>query len=349
MVELLDNGADVDTAIEHNQSTSLELAAKKRSMNVLRTLLQRGASADHCDKFGVDVYVSCWYPILTRAGAFPSRDVFHIVNEYIALDHTYTWGAGVRLPVLLAAATTVEGPDIDALISYGHNIEGADNGGRTVLFYAVSFGNPSAFFALLAHGADMYYESFSVELMLHETIKGEATRIDRTILAVQAYDAIARHLLRNGSPDLNLIFDIAPESPSDPASIRGRSVTLKQIAEANGPRIETWFLALLRESGDPHLFTKEDKRRLHALRLEGYAQQGCVFGEDQDLSGDDETYQSVYQTNEDGDDDHEGGDHKRDARSTQDASSDAEEEQYWDAEQDLQSNRTSRSWGGICS
>lgn len=272
---------------------------------------------------------------MTRTDAFSSRDVSNVVNVYFALDHTYTWGAGSRLPVLLTAATTVEGPDIDALISYGHGLEDTDNGGRTALFDAASFGNSSAFFALLAQGADMDYESFSVELMLHESIKGEANRKDRVLSPVRGYDEIAKHLLRNGNPDLDLLFDISIESSSDPASVRGRSVTLKQIIEANGPRIEDWFLTLLRESGHPHFFTKNDRRRLDVLRRERYALQGCVFAEDDIHFQDDEMDQSENQIDGDGDDDYDGGAHKVDARSTQDANSEEEEEeeeQFWDAE-----------------
>lgn len=302
-------------------------------MNVLRTLLRRGASADHCDVFGVDVYVSCWYPYLTRTKDFSSREVFNVVYEYIALDHTYTWSLGFSLTVLQAAAMTVEGPDIDALISYGHNIEVTDNAGRTALFYAASFGNPSAFFALLSQGADMYYEPFSVETMLHQAITGKAKRLERTLSPIQGYDTIARHLLRNGNPDLGLLFDISPESRSDPANIRGRRITLKQIAEANGPKIEVWFLTLLSESVHPHFLTKEEKRRLNALRLAGYALQGCVLGEDEEHSENDETDQSEAQNDDGGNDDNED-----DASSVQDMPSEEEEEveeHFWDAEQGL--------------
>lgn len=339
MVELLENGADVDTAIGRKGSTSLELAARMRNMNVLRTLLRRGASADHCDEYGIDVYISCWYPITPYAEAFSSRDVFNVVSEYIALERTYTWGAGLSLTVLQAAATGVKGPDIDALVSYGHGIEDRDNGGRTALFYAANFGNSSAFLALLAQGADMDYESFSVETMLQGTIDGRAETAHADSRA-RGYGAIAGYLLKNGCPDLNILFEISADSTTDPASIRGRSVTSKQIAEANGPEIEAWFLTLLLESDQPRYFTQKDKRRLRVLQRKGYAPQGCVLSDDDDFSEDDETDQSDGQIGDQSDvddgDDHDGRDGEGDASSTEDEWSDVEEEeQFWDAEQSL--------------
>lgn len=334
MAELLDNGADVDTAIERNGSTSLECAARRRNMGVLRTLLRRGASADHCDQFGIDAYVSCWYPNLKHMEESSSRDVFNVLSEYIALDHTYTWGTSHSLTVLQAAATIVKGPDIEALISYGHNIEGKDPGGRTALFYAASFGNPSAFFALLAQGADMDYESYSVELMLQATVTGEASRAAGSNMPPEDYETIAGHLLQNGNPDLNVLIEFPTDSSADPASIRGRMVTLKQIAEAYGPGIEAWFLTLLKESGHPYQFTKEDECKLNALRRGGHALQGCVLGEDEGSLRDDDVDHSDTDE-DDGDDDTDDND-ENNAKFTQDERSDAEEEeQFWDAEQDL--------------
>jgi hypothetical protein len=229
----------------------------------------------------------------------------------------------------------VDGPDIDALISYGHNIEGTDSGGRTALFYAAESGNSSAFLALLAQGADMNYKSFSVETMLRAAIDGGATLAD-TDTQRWGYGAIVGHLLKYGNPDLNLLFVISNDSPADPASIRGRSVTLKQIAEAYGPDIEAWFLTLLLESEQPHYFTRKDKRRLRALGRKGYAPQGYVLSGDDDFSRDDETDQSDDRFDVDDGDDHDGRDGEGDTSSTQDEGSDVEEEeQFWDAEQGL--------------
>lgn len=338
MVELLENGADVDTAVGRKGSTSLELAARMRNMNVLRTLLRRGASADHCDENGVDVYISCWYPKSNRAEASSSRDVFNVVSEYVALERTYTFGGSLDITVLQAAASAVEGPDIDALVSYGHGIEDRDNGSRTALFYAANFGNSSAFLALLAQGADMDYESFSVETMLQVTIEGRA-RTAHADSRARGYGAIAGHLLKNGHPDLNLLF-VSTDSSTGPTSIRGRNVTLKQIAEAYGPEIEAWFLTLLLESDQPRYFTQKDKRRLRVLQRKGYAPQGCVLSDDDDFSEDDETDQSDGQIDDQSDvddgDDHDGRDGDGDASSTEDEWSDVEEEeQFWDAEQSL--------------
>ena len=336
VVELLDNGADVDTEIDRDGSTVLELAAKMRRMDVLRTLLRRGASADHCDQFGVDVYVSCWYPRLAHTEVFSSRDVFNVLSEYIALEHTYTWGTSQSITVLQVAATTVKGPDIEALISYGHNIEGKDKVGRTALCYAATFGNTSAFFALLAQGADMDYESHSVETMLQAAITGEALEIASPYTPSEDFEAIAGYLLQYGSPDLDLVFDISTDSPANPASIRGRKATLRQIAEANGPEVEAWFLTLLRESGHPHQFTKEDECRLNALRRGEHTIQGCVLGEDEDSLRDDGVDHS--DTDDDGGDDDidDDDDDESNAKFAQDERSDAEEEeQFWDAEEDV--------------
>lgn len=336
---MLERGADIDTATNREQSTPLVLAAQHRRLDVLRMLLRLGASADFCDEDGTDVYLACWYPSRYDE-RISSQEIFDLVSEYVALEPTYTLRNG-DLTAMHLAATSVSGQDISALISHGHDIEGGRPGGFEILYFAAVFGNSSAFTALLSHGVKLRYGSTSVEQLLCQTVAGEARKDKVWLLSTQGdYEAIARHLLWHGEPNLDLALNVPSGQWQWPASIRGRSVTVRQLAEAYGPKTEAWLLTLLRESSHAHHFTKEDKRRLHALRLEGYAAQGRVLGEDEDYPEDDGTNQSDDQSEDQPDaddgDDHDGRRGEGDATHKQDELSDMEEEQqFWDAEQGL--------------
>jgi hypothetical protein len=177
--------------------------------------------------------------------------------------------------------------------------------------------------------------------MWHKAVTSQAQKANASFLPLPEkadYEPIIKHILQHAHPSLDLTTPSNYELEDYPPSIRGRKVTPKQLAEAFGPKTEAWFLTLLCESGQQHHFTKEDKRRLHVLRREGYASQGCVLGDDDDdLSEDDEIYPCDNGIDEyDGDDGRDDDDHERDASSKHDETSDAgEEEQFWDAEQNL--------------
>jgi hypothetical protein len=260
--------------------------------------------------------------------------LYNLVNEYVALDPKSTWIGGMT--ALQTAATNLDESEIAALISHGHDIEAKDDVARTALWYAATWGNSSAFFALLAHGASLHYDACSVEQMLVKSLRCKWKSADQRYYSTNC-EAIARHLLRYGQPDLDFTWEMPLDDPNSvyPASVYGRPVTLKELAEAHGSEIEAWFLTLLQEYGHPHHFTQDDKRRLSTLRLEGHAPQGCVLDEDDDGSEDDETARNEGHADDDkGYDDNDND--EDDVSSVQDEKSLLDkEEQFWDAEEGL--------------
>jgi len=341
LAELLENGANVEARLSHSQVTLLEIAAFQRHLDVLRVLLRRGASTDHCNEDGIDVQFFCWCSEDHSNKGISATETANVLSEYVALDPQATWDDSTILHI---AAACADGHDIDALISCGHDVEAKDDDNLTPIACAVQYGNASAYFALLAHGADLNYSWSSVEEMLHRAMTCQAQMPNLTFLPFPEeadYESIVRHILKHGSPDLNIAIRVRLGDEDYPPSVHGHSTTPRQLAEACGPKIEAWFLTLLLESGHPDYFTKRDKRRLHALRLEEYAPQGCVLGDDDNLSEDDDTHQSGDRTNEDhGDDDgyvyHHLYDHGDDASSIhEDTNDEGAEEQFWDAAQDL--------------
>jgi ankyrin repeat protein len=338
LAELLENGANIDAKTGHMQNTLLEVAASHRHLDVLRTLLHRGASTDQCDRDGVDIHFFCWASKDYSNKGTSAIETANVLSEYMVLDSKCTWQLGT---VLHVAAMFLDGHDIDTLISHSYDIEAKGDDDWTPIAYALEYGNASAYFALLAHGADLSYSVSSVESMLHRAVISHAQKPNVSFLPFPEkadYESIIKHILQHGHPSLDLTSPSNHELEEYPPSIHGRKVTPKQLAEAFGPKTEAWFLTLLRESGQPHHFTKEDKRRLHFLRLEGYARQGCVLGDDDEFSEDDEIYQCGNTTGEygGGDDGGDDDDHEGNASSTHDGASDmGEEEQFWDAEQDL--------------
>jgi hypothetical protein len=342
--ELLENGANIDATNTPTQMSLLELAASLRRLDMLRILLQRGASPDHCDENGIDVHFLCWASEDHSDKGTSATDTANVLGEYVALDPRGTWREGTILHI---AAGWTDGHDIDALISCGHDVEAKNDDGETPITYAVELGNASTYLALLAHGADLDYSRSSVEKMLHKAVTMQAKTPGLEGLPLMKrkdYGLIIRHLLQHGSSDLNIAIKVDIEDEDFPASVQGHCTTPRQLAKAHGPKTEAWFLTLLLESGHPHYFTKKDKRRLHrlhSLRLGGYAPQGCIFGDDDDLSEYDDTDPSEDRTDDgDGDDDGYVYDHLQDRGGDassihEDTNDEVEEEQFWDAEQDL--------------
>jgi hypothetical protein len=282
----------------------------------------------------------CWGSKDCSNKGISATETANVLGEYVALDPRSECYDDAILHI---AAMFVDGNDIDTLVSRGHDVNAKDENGATPIAYAVEYGNASAYLALLTHGADWGFSYLSIENMLLKAVTFQSQMPESTFLAFPEradYGSIIRHILKHGSPNLNLAFPIPLGDKHYPPSVRGHSTTARQLAQAHGTKTEACFLTLLLESGHPDYFTKKDKRRLHALRLEGQAPQGFVLGDDEDLSEDGIFNQSENPTDDDDDDDDgEDDDHNHefesDDSSTHEDTSDEGEEQFWDAEQDL--------------
>ncbi|GAB7322040.1 hypothetical protein MBLNU13_g03089t2 [Cladosporium sp. NU13] len=320
--EMLRNGEGRPTDEDPEGDGPLWYAVCHDSIEVLAELLDNGANID-TNTIGTRT------TLLAMAAKLRHLEM---LREYVVLDPQSTWQT---VTVLHVVAASGDGPDVDALISRGHDVESKTDENLTPIACAVRFGNASTYLALLAHGAELKYSLYSVEIMLHEAVALQAQMPDSSYFLLPKmadYESIIKHIVQHGSPNINIAIRVQPGDDNYPPRFHGHSTTPRQLAEAFGPKTEAWFLTLLRESGQPHYFTKKDKRRLRTLRFAGYAPQGYVLSDGENFSEDDETDQSDDQSKDQSD----MNDGEGDASSTQDEPSDVEEEeQFWDAEQGL--------------
>jgi hypothetical protein len=245
LIEVLDHGTDIDSAIGPDKMTALEFAAYQQRIDAMRVLLQRGASADHVGARGLNAFFYSSYPRPAHWQKVPSKNTFNILNEYIHMDPTATWDYGGT--ALHAAAMFSLGSDIDALVALGCDVDHVDKQESTALLYAVKYGNPSAYFALLRNGAKMDRRQNTPTMLLVNAImcKAELTWGD---FVTPDYDTIVRHLLRECIP-LGCTYYIYGNE-SWPADVTDRDITFQEYAAIRyGRQTESWLTHLLRECG----------------------------------------------------------------------------------------------------
>jgi hypothetical protein len=311
---LLDNGAAVDEAVTSEQQTPLQFAAILGEIDILRMLLDRGASLDRFDENGMDASVGC---ILTRRGKKVAPvDMLKVISGHISIDtNAIDLLDGTTLLHLTASYQSAS--EIDLLISLGSSVEVRDRGGRNALYFAAFGGNPATYFALLAHGSTT--EDLADNLLY--VIDAKANSFNSVYYdewdGLGLFDPILRDLLDRRT-DLMTSVCIVNGEVED---IQGPAIPLQQAAAAYGPGIEAWFLGLLQECGRE---TEEDRRRLQEMRTGGYDQHGTVIGEVDEESDYDST-----------DGDSENASSESDRSSARSEADDTEEEYefFWDAEE----------------
>ena len=249
LLDLLNHGTDIDSAIGPDQITVLEFAAYQQRIDALRVLLQRGASPDHVGANGLNAFFYSFYPRPQNWQKVPSKDTFNVLNEYVHMDPTATWDYGGT--ALHAAAMFSLGSDIDALVALGCDVDHVDRQENTALVYAVKYGNPSAYFALLRNGAKMERRQNTPTMLLVNAMlcKAEVSSGKLTFgLTPPDYDTIVRHLLRECIPLGATYYVYGNESW--PKNVTDRIITFREYAAlTHGHEIETWLKGLLQECG----------------------------------------------------------------------------------------------------
>lgn len=246
LVELLDNGIDIDgTIVPDEHMTALETAVRWQRTDALRVLLQRGASADHVGPRGLDALFYCFYPIKGTWRNGSSMERVHVLNKYIWMDPGATWDYGGT--ALHAAAIFSSGEDIDALIKLGCDLEHVDKQESTALRYAVKYGNPSAYFALLRNGASMGGDSNNSagDLLMNAVMCKDFARGRPSDVVDYDHDTIVKDLLRHHIPPRSLLY--IHDNGSWPTTITDRMITWREFAAIYGPDMEAWFVDILQE------------------------------------------------------------------------------------------------------
>lgn len=211
---LLDDGAGVDEAVDSDRSSPLHVAATYKHIDVLRMLLRRGASPDHLDATGNDVFISC-------VKGDPAQrhlaivDLLKVLNDHVLLDPNTSESLSGYTPLHLTAQTW-GGPEIVFLINFGCDIELLDEEGLIALAWAAASANSTAYFSLLAHGATIECaEDFLLGVIADRATEVEcrpSRRHDFDVLT--SYDVIVKDLLHRRA-DLTTSFHVVNDRPAD--------------------------------------------------------------------------------------------------------------------------------------
>lgn len=245
LVELLDNGIDIDATVNPEGMTALEYATHLQRIDVLRVLLQRGASADHVGPWGLNAFFYAFYPPENQLQKGSTIDTVRVLNEYIYMDPSATWDHGGN--ALHAAAMFSTSEDVDALARLGCDITHVDRQGGGALLYAVKYGNSAAFFGLLGNGAKIEANTDdSARNLLMSLIEAKAElHIPSPASFTSDYDTIAKHLLRHHIPAGSPMC--GPDDVAWPEGITPQAITWHDFAAAYGPETQAWFEWILFE------------------------------------------------------------------------------------------------------
>lgn len=234
MKELLDHGTDVNASFGHLQTRPLQWAVWLRQLDIVRLLLQRGASQDSITAVGWNVPYFCWPRLEPRQPLM--LDFLNLLAEdsYQDLEVTDTEGA----TVLHRVAAYGRPEEVERLIALGAKPEQVALPLRwNAIHHAVFYGNHATFKTLLRHYADV--ASLTDErgwTLLHVAASAALPAGDDN-------DQTVRDLLDLGA-DPQAISK--PFKSHMPDSLFGKACTPQDVAAARSSEREAQFLATLR-------------------------------------------------------------------------------------------------------
>jgi hypothetical protein len=280
IAELLDCGVDVNAVIEsYIMDNALTCASRSKSLDVVRFLLQRGASADHVDVTGCAAGTSCWIigDDLTRHS---SMDVFNLLVEYthIEMDDDLRY----RCSTLYNAAAHATGAQIDDLVSLGADVHLSDDSGKAAIHHAAFFGNYSTYSALASYydwNIFMNDKDFASCLLLcsiwgrTSTANEPPAKLHRPPGRYTQYDKVMTDILQRGVRPRNRLLAANSDVLRRPPSVFEQAVEVDNVAAELGPETEAWYLSMLRTCG---LLAPGQVERLCELAEAGHHVAGFV-------------------------------------------------------------------------
>jgi hypothetical protein len=300
--ELIDCGAEVDSlTVQANGWTALQQAAFFKELDIVRFLLQRGASPDLLIPGGDLPNWTCWY-LDDRQTEHSSMDIFNLLCESVCPDMLAVNAYGSTS--LHIAASNANGGQIDSPVSLGSDIHLQTHNGMFPIHYAIHNGNFWAFSSLVLHyDEDIFEDPDRIGWsLLHWTVGSKAVYLDEIRRDVvidstgpREYDEILREVLQRG---------VSPQARHRRESwwleaardLQGREVTAHELAVAYGPEVEASFLGVLRTCR--LLVADDDINRLLDLESEGYGieceddfdsqSESLICDGDSDFEGDDQ-------------------------------------------------------------
>lgn len=219
----------MDATFGQVQTTPLQWAVWKRQLDIVRLLLNRGASQDHITTRGWNTTFFCWPRLQPRER--PELDLLYVLaaDSYQYLDVADTEGLTVLHRVSAFGLTE----EVTALMNLGGDPEVVALPLRwNAIHHAVFYGNYPVFKTLLP-----YYTN----LLTMTDLRGWTLL---HIAASAGHDQIVRHLLRLGS-DPNARSK--PFMSHMPESLFGRACTPQEVAAAQIPERERQYLDALRD------------------------------------------------------------------------------------------------------
>jgi hypothetical protein len=264
-----------------DMTTMLEISSRDKNLDLVRFLLQRGASADHTNSRGLRASGLCWYKndLTTKHS---SVDIYNVLSESTHIDlvsdedHCYTTFA--------IAVMNGCGSQIDSLVRFGYDICRGRSGRMLIMGLAAEYGNFSAYSALVSNFGlvDSEYDTETFLFLLTSTILGKArysaSRSDRP----RNYDEMLRNLLQRSGDDRILPLPLWLYSDPDPdpvlSVILSKEMEAEELAAALGPETEAWYLGMVRSSCILGVHEEDEvMQRLRELSSAGHVTTGFIY------------------------------------------------------------------------
>lgn len=281
VAELLDYGADVDAITDSGVRTALMKSSQMKNPDMVRFLLQRGASTDPVNFAGYPAGSLCWRES-DHISKHSSMDIFKLLTEN---DHS---NIDPHMTLNLAAMEAC-GSQIESLIHLGGNVRFYDAGWQAPMHVAAFNGNHSTYMAIASHYEDIDFKHDTQlgQWLLLMTIAGKVCHsIDLSRGDVpcpeqpRSFDKIIMNMLQRGfDPETRFRVPYL-ELRWIPAQVRGQTIRAGEFAAAQGPDIEAWYLRMLRDCS--LLKSCADVQRLRELSEKGYGTAEFVFASEKD-------------------------------------------------------------------
>lgn len=282
VAELLDCGCDIDAITGWNIRTALMKSSELKDLDMVRFLLQRGASTDPVDYAGYPAGSLCWRRS-DHISKHSSMDVFKLLteNDCSGIDAHKT---------LTLAAMEACGSQIESLVHLGGNVHHYGNDWPAPMHVAGFNGNHSAYMATSLHyqDIDFKHDMNLCRWLLLMTIAGKvchSTHLSKGDVPCpeqpRDFDKIMMNMLQRGVDPEAWLYLPNLKLRWIPAAMQGRNARAGEFAAAHGPDIEAWYLRMLRNCS--LLKAHADVRRLRELNKTGYGTAGFTLenGHDQ--------------------------------------------------------------------
>jgi hypothetical protein len=247
VAELLECGADVDAITDSAARTALMKSSQLKDPDMVRFLLQRGASTDPVDYAGYTAGSLCWRES-DHTSKYLSMDIFKLLieNGYPKFDAHRT----LKLAAMEACSSQIE-----SLIHLGGDVRHYDNGWQAPMQIAAFNGNHSTYMATAMHYEDIDFKH-NTQLsrwLLLKTIAGKVCHsIDLSRGEIPCperprdFDAIMMNMLQRGVDPEIWLYVPNLKLRWIPAQMQGQTARASEFAAAQGPDIEAWYLRMLR-------------------------------------------------------------------------------------------------------